>query len=74
MARTEVTKLINKYIVLHKLQDATNGRKIIPDTKLTALLKYNKNDDEQLTYFNLQRYMSPHFAKSGDKTKEVVVA
>jgi pyruvate/2-oxoglutarate dehydrogenase complex dihydrolipoamide acyltransferase (E2) component len=68
MARTEVTRDINKYIRLHNLQDKENGRKIIPDIKLAALLKLNKTDE--LTYFNLQRYMSPHFAKA---TKEVAV-
>ena len=62
MARTEVTRDINKYIRAHNLQDVTNGRKIIPDAKLSALLKIGATDE--LTYFNLQRYMSPHFAKS----------
>jgi upstream activation factor subunit UAF30 len=62
MARTEVTRDINKYIRAHNLQDVTNGRKIIPDAKLSALLKIGAADE--LTYFNLQRYMSPHFAKS----------
>jgi len=62
MARTEVTRDINKYIRTHKLQDEANGRKINPDSKLAALLKLNKTDE--LTYFNLQRYMSPHFAKA----------
>lgn len=66
MARTEVTRDINKYIRTHNLQDKENGRKINPDTKLAALLKLKKTDE--LTYFNLQRYMSPHFAKA---TKEV---
>jgi len=65
MARTEVTRDINKYIRTHNLQDKENGRKINPDTKLAALLKLKKTDE--LTYFNLQRYMSPHFAKA---TKE----
>ena len=69
MARTEVTRDINKYIRNHNLQDKENGRKINPDSKLAALLKLKKTDE--LTYFNLQRYMSPHFAKA---TKEVVVA
>jgi upstream activation factor subunit UAF30 len=64
MARTEVTREINAYIREHKLQDATNGRKIIPDKKLTGLLKIKKGDE--LTYFNLQKFMSPHFAKAGD--------
>jgi upstream activation factor subunit UAF30 len=69
MARTEVTRDINKYIRTHKLQDEANGRKINPDSKLAALLKLKKTDE--LTYFNLQRYMSPHFAKA---TKVEVVA
>ena len=62
MARTEVTRDINKYIRNHNLQDKENGRKINPDTKLASLLKLKKTDE--LTYFNLQRYMSPHFAKA----------
>ena len=66
MARTEVTREINAYIREHKLQDKDNGRKIIADKKLTGLLKLKKGDE--LTYFNLQKYMSPHFAKAGDKT------
>ena len=70
MARTDVTREINTYIRAHKLQDKDNGRKIIPDTKLATLLKLKKTDE--LTYFNLQKYMSPHFAKA-IKT-EVVVA
>ena len=65
MARTEVTRDINKYIRLHNLQDSTNGRKINPDAKLAALLKLKKTDE--LTYFNLQRYMSPHFEKASAK-------
>lgn len=64
MARTEVTREINAYIREHKLQDKDNGRKIIPDKKLTGLLKIKKGDE--LTYFNLQKFMSPHFAKAGD--------
>ena len=61
MARTEVTKEINNYIRAHSLQDKDNGRKIIPDTKLAGLLKIS--DSDELTYFNLQKYMSPHFPK-----------
>ena len=61
MARTEVTREINSYIREHKLQDPANGRRILPDAKLRKLLKINKTDE--LTYFNLQRYMSPHLPK-----------
>jgi len=62
MARTEVTKEINNYIRAHSLQDKDNGRKIIPDTKLAGLLKISPSDE--LTYFNLQKFMSPHFPKT----------
>ena len=69
MARTDVTREINTYIRAHKLQDSSNGRKINPDSKLATLLKLKKTDE--LTYFNLQKYMSPHFAKAN---KDAVVA
>jgi len=61
MARTDVTREINSYIREHKLQDSSNGRKINPDAKLGALLNLKKTDE--LTYFNLQKYLSPHFPK-----------
>ena len=63
MARTEVTREINSYIREHKLQDKDNGRIIKADKKLSTLLKLKSSDE--LTYFNLQKYMSPHFAKAG---------
>ena len=72
MARTEVTRDINKYIRTNNLQDKENGRKINPDNKLAALLKLKKTDE--LTYFNLQRYMSPHFAKAVKDAAAVVAA
>ena len=65
MARTEVTREINKYIRANALQDKSNGRKINPDAALSSLLKLGTGDE--LTYFNLQRYMSPHFAKLGQE-------
>ena len=70
MARTEVTREINKYIRANSLQDAQNGRKINPDEKLAKLLNLKKSDE--LTYFNLQRYMSPHFPKSAAATAPAV--
>ena len=66
MARTEVTREINGYVRAHNLQDKQNGRKINPDASLASLLKIKSG--EELTYFNLQRYMSPHFAKATAKT------
>ena len=67
MARTDVTREINKYIRANNLQDKENGRKINPDKQLMELLKID--DTVALTYFNLQRYMGPHFPKQ-TKTAE----
>ena len=72
MARTDVTRNINVYIRAHNLQDKDNGRKINPDSKLQSLLKLKKTDE--LTYFNLQRYMSPHFAKTIPAVAPVVAS
>ena len=72
MARTDVTREINTYIRSNNLQDKQNGRKINPDAKLAKLLKVSKTDE--LTYFNLQKYMSPHFAKNVKVEGVAVVA
>ena len=64
MARTEVSKEITKYIKSNNLQDASNGRVIKADAKLSKLLRLGK--DDELTFFNLQRYMKVHFAKAGE--------
>jgi upstream activation factor subunit UAF30 len=62
MARTEVTKFLTQYISEHKLQDQANRRKILPDKPLQKLLNADSNDE--VTYFNLQKYMKVHFPKS----------
>ena len=72
MARTDVTKEITNYIRQNKLQDKDNGRKINPDAKLKSLL--NLTAEDTLTYFNLQKYMSPHFAKSVKATEAAAAA
>jgi len=61
IARTEVSKEINAYIAAHGLQDRHNGRIINPDERLRKLLRLN--DGDELTYFNLQKYMKHHFIK-----------
>jgi upstream activation factor subunit UAF30 len=61
MARTEVTKYLTSYIKEHNLQDQANKRKIIPDAALKKLLNVKASDE--LTYFNLQKYMKVHFPK-----------
>ena len=62
MARTDVTKQMTAYIRKNNLQDKDNGRIILPDPKLKKLLKLA--DTDSLTYFNLQKFMGPHFEKS----------
>ena len=62
MARTEVTKFLTSYIKEHNLQDQANKRRILPDKKLEKLL--NPGKGEEVTYFNLQKYMKVHFPKS----------
>lgn len=64
MARTDVTKEITAYVKAHSLQDKDNGRQINPDAKLKKLLHLGA--DDVLSYFNLQKFMSPHFHKKGD--------
>ena len=62
MARTEVTKYLTSYIKENELQDQANKRKILPDDKLKKLLNLQPTDE--VTYFNLQKYMKVHFPKS----------
>ena len=62
MARTEVTKFLTNYIKQHELQDPENRRRIKPDKKLQKLL--NTKASDEVTYFNLQKYMKVHFPPS----------
>ena len=57
-SRSNVTKAITGYVKQHDLK---NKHTIAPDAKLTSLLRVK--DGETLTYFNLQRYLNPHYLK-----------
>ena len=59
IARTEVTKRITKYCKEHKLQKDEDRRTIHVDPPLKKLLRIPKG--EQLTFFNLQRFMKVHY-------------
>lgn len=63
MARTEVTKYLTEYIKTEKLQYEKDKRTILPDAKLKKLLFKDKKDEGKVTYFNLQKWMKPHFYK-----------
>ena len=59
IARTEVTKRINAYCKEHNLQGETDKRVLKADKTLTKLLRLKKGDE--LTFFNLQKYMKVHY-------------
>ena len=61
VARTEVTQYIIHYIKEHNLQFPQNRKVIKPDKSLKTLLNVPVN--EEVTYFNLQRFMNRHFVK-----------
>jgi chromatin remodeling complex protein RSC6 len=62
VSRTAVTRAVTAYIKAHNLQEPTNRRNIILDATLTDLL--NPPKDDQVTYFNLQRYLKVHYISS----------
>ncbi|AET84854.1 hypothetical protein FK873_gp056 [Micromonas pusilla virus SP1] len=61
ISRSEVTKFINKYITEKGLKHPENGRQIILDDTLKDLLA--PPADTQVTYLNLQKFLSPHYVK-----------
>jgi chromatin remodeling complex protein RSC6 len=70
LPRTEVTRRVNRYVKENDLQNPENKKQILADGKLMSLL-YLKDSDE-LTYFNLQRFMKIHFLKKNPDTGEVI--
>jgi upstream activation factor subunit UAF30 len=66
MGRQDANDEIRQYVALHNLKETEKGkgRNINPDAKLSSLLKLPAG--EQLTYFNLQKYMKPHFIRIED--------
>lgn len=65
IARTEVTKAIISYIKTNNLQNKMNKKIISPDEKLKFLLGIK--EEEELTYFNLQKYMNKHFNSANNQ-------
>lgn len=63
MARTEVTRLITKYVKDNELSGKEDKRTINPDGKLTKLLAIKEGADK-VTYFNLQTHIRHHFIKA----------
>ena len=62
IARTEVTKYLIEYVKVNNLVNINNKKFILPDNKLKTLLGIEEGQD--LTYFNIQKYMNKHFKLS----------
>jgi hypothetical protein len=61
ISRTDVTRRVNAYIKEHNLYNPTNKRIILPDAKLRKIL--GASPDQEVTFFNLQRFLSASFVK-----------
>lgn len=65
VSRTEVTKSIIKYISDNKLQNPENRRQIILDDTLKKLFGL-ENQDVNVDYFSMQKYVNKHFPKKSE--------
>jgi len=61
-SRVDVTKFLCNYIKENNLQNPTDRRQILADTKLAKLLDYK--DGTPLTYFDMQSHLKKHFPKT----------
>lgn len=61
VSRSQVTRAVNKYVKDNGLKHPDNGRVLVLDQKLKDLLK--PPEGVQVTYLNLQKYLSPHYSK-----------
>lgn len=64
-SRVDVTKFLCNYIKENNLQNPSDKRQIIADSKLCKLLDYDpKKIKDPLTYYRIQSYIKPHFVKT----------
>ena len=61
VSRSTVTRAINNYVTENNLKHQDNGRILMLDDKLKNLLQ--PPDDVQITFLNLQKYLSPHYTR-----------
>lgn len=61
--RNEVTKGVSEYVRKYELSDPTNKQKFLLESKPEglALKELLGNPVDGVTYFNLQRYLKPHY-------------
>ena len=72
-SRQEVTATINAYIKTNDLQDPKNRRFILLEgSDAAARLKVLLRDpDQPVTFFNIQRYLKPHYPMSEKEKKSL---
>jgi chromatin remodeling complex protein RSC6 len=68
ISRSDVTRYVNAYIRENNLKHPDNGRVIVMDEKLKALLA--PPEGEQISFLNIQKYISPHYVKTEKKAPE----
>tara|TARA_B100000287_G_scaffold71469_1_gene62993 strand:- start:16534 stop:17175 length:642 start_codon:yes stop_codon:yes gene_type:complete len=75
-SRQEVTATINAYIKTNDLQDPKNRRFILLEgSDAAARLKVLLRDpDQPVTFFNIQRYLKPHYPMSEKEKKALATA
>jgi len=61
VSRSTVTRSINEYVKANDLKHPDNGRILVLDQKLRDLLE--PPADTQVTFLNLQKFLSPHYTK-----------
>ena len=61
VSRSTVTRSINEYVKANGLKHPDNGRVLVLDAKLRDLLE--PPADVQVTFLNLQKFLSPHYTK-----------
>lgn len=76
VARNEVTKGVSAFIREHELADPSNKQKFLLDSRTQAqvLKKLLNNPEEEVTYFNLQRYLKHHYLGVGEKPSAALVS
>jgi chromatin remodeling complex protein RSC6 len=63
--RNQVTKGVSEYVRTHELFDPSNKQIFVLNTKPEGLSLKNLlgNPEEEITYFNLQKYLKGHYIK-----------
>ena len=74
-SRQEVTAAMYAYIKQHNLQNPENRRFIVLDGSdaAAALKALLRDPDQPVTFFNIQRYLKPHYPMSAKEKKDLSV-